>query len=226
MYKCHISLIDLFFSKLVFVQITVYIYHFSCQYLLVLLWNTEKINLKSASEYKYLGQSNCYSINGVDDAERFRVVTVQYSLLSFMLLSLIYFSLLLYWEMRIGVLLCMATSFCLLPIFRKLWILFMSARKTKTVYLQCLQLYYGWETSHSSLLIMKIMLNLWLMKVRVFQKVLCELWCKCWRFSCSEIFFLSCYLILLCQCHIFCKINFFIKKVQYKEIAANFVDQA
>uniref|UniRef100_A0A251L150 Myosin motor domain-containing protein n=1 Tax=Manihot esculenta TaxID=3983 RepID=A0A251L150_MANES len=35
----------------------------------------EKINLKSASEYKYLGQSNCYSINGVDDAERFRVVT-------------------------------------------------------------------------------------------------------------------------------------------------------
>ncbi|CAH8328988.1 unnamed protein product [Eruca vesicaria subsp. sativa] len=34
----------------------------------------EKLNLKSAHEYKYLGQSNCYSINGVDDAERFHSV--------------------------------------------------------------------------------------------------------------------------------------------------------
>ncbi|KAK3033693.1 hypothetical protein RJ639_033917 [Escallonia herrerae] len=34
----------------------------------------EKLNLKSASEYKYLGQSDCYSIAGVDDAEQFRVV--------------------------------------------------------------------------------------------------------------------------------------------------------
>ncbi|CAN6820126.1 unnamed protein product [Brassica oleracea] len=34
----------------------------------------EKLNLKSAREYKYLGQSNCYSINGVDDAERFHTV--------------------------------------------------------------------------------------------------------------------------------------------------------
>ncbi|KAJ8759271.1 hypothetical protein K2173_006791 [Erythroxylum novogranatense] len=33
-----------------------------------------KINLKSASEYKYLNQSNCYSINGIDDAEYFCVV--------------------------------------------------------------------------------------------------------------------------------------------------------
>ncbi|KAJ8770010.1 hypothetical protein K2173_009093 [Erythroxylum novogranatense] len=33
-----------------------------------------KVNLKSASEYKYLSQSNCYSINGVDDAEHFGVV--------------------------------------------------------------------------------------------------------------------------------------------------------
>lgn len=35
----------------------------------------EKLNLKSANEYKYLRQSNCYSINGVDDAEQFRIVT-------------------------------------------------------------------------------------------------------------------------------------------------------
>ncbi|WOH07497.1 hypothetical protein DCAR_0726927 [Daucus carota subsp. sativus] len=34
----------------------------------------EKLNLKSASEYKYLSQSNCYTISGVDDAEEFRVV--------------------------------------------------------------------------------------------------------------------------------------------------------
>ncbi|KAK1390224.1 Myosin-1 [Heracleum sosnowskyi] len=34
----------------------------------------EKLNLKSANEYRYLSQSNCYSISGVDDAEEFRVV--------------------------------------------------------------------------------------------------------------------------------------------------------
>ncbi|KAL5721307.1 Myosin-1 [Ranunculus cassubicifolius] len=35
----------------------------------------EKLNLKEAHEYKYLKQSNCYSIAGVDDAERFHTVT-------------------------------------------------------------------------------------------------------------------------------------------------------
>eukprot|EP00268_Persea_americana_P032470 TRINITY_DN3195_c0_g1_i1.p1 TRINITY_DN3195_c0_g1~~TRINITY_DN3195_c0_g1_i1.p1 ORF type:complete len:974 (-),score=224.12 TRINITY_DN3195_c0_g1_i1:1265-4186(-) len=34
----------------------------------------EKLNLKSAHDYKYMKQSNCFSITGVDDAERFRVV--------------------------------------------------------------------------------------------------------------------------------------------------------
>ena len=38
--------------------------------------SSEKINLKIASEYKYLRQSNCYTITGVDDAERFYAVTV------------------------------------------------------------------------------------------------------------------------------------------------------
>ncbi|XP_027362944.1 myosin-1 [Abrus precatorius] len=34
----------------------------------------EKLNLQSAEDYKYLRQSNCYSITGVDDAEEFRIV--------------------------------------------------------------------------------------------------------------------------------------------------------
>ncbi|KAI3778635.1 hypothetical protein L2E82_08016 [Cichorium intybus] len=34
----------------------------------------EKLNLKNAHEYKYLQQSNCYTIFGVDDAEQFRIV--------------------------------------------------------------------------------------------------------------------------------------------------------
>ncbi|XP_010557555.1 PREDICTED: myosin-1-like [Tarenaya hassleriana] len=34
----------------------------------------EKLNLMSAHQYKYVGQSNCYSIDGVDDAERFHSV--------------------------------------------------------------------------------------------------------------------------------------------------------
>ncbi|THU73394.1 hypothetical protein C4D60_Mb04t22380 [Musa balbisiana] len=33
-----------------------------------------KLNLRKADEYKYLKQSNCYTISGVDDAERFHVV--------------------------------------------------------------------------------------------------------------------------------------------------------
>ncbi|KAL5825982.1 hypothetical protein ACOSQ3_017817 [Xanthoceras sorbifolium] len=34
----------------------------------------EKLNLRSANDYKYLRQSSCHSIIGVDDAEQFRVV--------------------------------------------------------------------------------------------------------------------------------------------------------
>ncbi|MBA0656289.1 hypothetical protein Goklo_008658, partial [Gossypium klotzschianum] len=34
----------------------------------------EKLNLKDVNEYKYLNQSNCYAISGVDDAEQFHIV--------------------------------------------------------------------------------------------------------------------------------------------------------
>ncbi|KAA3462498.1 myosin-1-like isoform X2 [Gossypium australe] len=34
----------------------------------------EKLNLKDVNEYKYLNQSNCYAITGVDDAEQFHIV--------------------------------------------------------------------------------------------------------------------------------------------------------
>ncbi|KAK1419770.1 hypothetical protein QVD17_29087 [Tagetes erecta] len=35
----------------------------------------EKLNLKSVHEYKYLQQSNCYTIHGINDAEEFGIVT-------------------------------------------------------------------------------------------------------------------------------------------------------
>ena len=38
--------------------------------------DTDKLNMKKADEYKYLKQSCCYSIAGVDDAQMFRTVTV------------------------------------------------------------------------------------------------------------------------------------------------------
>ncbi|KAL1135171.1 hypothetical protein V6Z11_A12G156300, partial [Gossypium hirsutum] len=34
----------------------------------------EKLNLKDVNEYKYLNQSNCYAITGMDDAEQFHIV--------------------------------------------------------------------------------------------------------------------------------------------------------
>lgn len=42
------------------------------------LRKTEKLNLRSADEYKYLRQSGCFSISGVDDAEQFGIVMVDF----------------------------------------------------------------------------------------------------------------------------------------------------
>ena len=114
---------------------------FSCSlaFSAVSYMSTEKISLKIASEYKYLRQSNCYTITGVDDAERFRVVTVCFWLPIFLHIAfflrfflfcveIIFFT----YEFAYG-----------LTTFRKLWMLFMSVRKTKRVYLQCLLQYCG-----------------------------------------------------------------------------------
>lgn len=49
--------------------------------------------------------------------------------------------------------------------YRKPWMLFMLAKRTKRVYLQCLLLYCGWGISPSLWLIMRTMLKLCLTKV-------------------------------------------------------------
>jgi len=53
----------------------------------VLFYNSEKLNLLNAEEYKYLRQSNCYSISGVDDAEEFRIVKV-YTLFTYICIDI------------------------------------------------------------------------------------------------------------------------------------------
>lgn len=59
-----------YYYQIVFFSNTI----FHCLFLL--LHVTDMLNLKSADEYKYLQQSNCYSITGVNDAEEFHVVKV------------------------------------------------------------------------------------------------------------------------------------------------------
>jgi len=39
---------------------------------------SEKLHLQNAEDYKYLKQSNCYSITGVNDAEEFHIVMVHF----------------------------------------------------------------------------------------------------------------------------------------------------
>lgn len=69
---------DSFSSFMLCLLVTAFFLYFLCLYNL-LPCNTEKLNLNSATEYKYLRQSDCYSISGVDDAEEFRIVMVLYS---------------------------------------------------------------------------------------------------------------------------------------------------
>lgn len=43
---------------------------------MILFSCAEKLNLKVASEYKYLNQSDCMTIDGVDDAKKFQRLRV------------------------------------------------------------------------------------------------------------------------------------------------------
>lgn len=72
---------QLFYFLLAFVHISLLphppllVFHLALGYIFYVLY-AEKLNLKNADEFKYLRQSNCYTISGVDDAEQFRVVMV------------------------------------------------------------------------------------------------------------------------------------------------------
>lgn len=43
---------------------------------MILFFCAEKLNLRAASEYKYLNQSDCMTIDGVDDAKKFHRLQV------------------------------------------------------------------------------------------------------------------------------------------------------
>jgi len=109
-----------------------------CFYVIVcLIYNSGKLNLQNAEGYKYLSQSNCYSITGINDAEEFRTVMVNYLCrLKIICLHRLFnnFLLLLHTKMNI-----------LLPTSRKLLMLSTLVKKTRRMYLQCLLRYYGLE---------------------------------------------------------------------------------
>mgnify|MGYP000886475063 CR=1 FL=1 len=46
----------------------------------------EKLNLRMASEYRYVNQSDCLAIHGVDDAQKFHMLMVSLLLLVFVIL--------------------------------------------------------------------------------------------------------------------------------------------
>jgi len=47
----------------------------------------ERLNLRAASEYKYLNQSDCMTIDGVDDAKKFHRLMVYYFTVHFLNIS-------------------------------------------------------------------------------------------------------------------------------------------
>ena len=136
--------------------------NWACKYLLIhyhFLSCAERLNLRAASEYKYLNQSDCMTIDGVDDAKKFQRLMVYHLLVH--LLNNTFF------KFVHGLL----RSHAIFPCFyvlspRKHWMLFEWAKRIKSWSLRCLLQYYGWETYHSKLLTMKITLRWWRMKVR------------------------------------------------------------
>lgn len=47
-------------------------------YEIILFSSAERLNLRVASEYKYLNQNDCMTIDGVDDAKNFHQLMVYY----------------------------------------------------------------------------------------------------------------------------------------------------
>jgi len=103
-----------------------------------LIYNSGKLNLQNAEDYKYLRQSNCYSITGINDAEEFRTVMVRHLCrLKMICLHRLFNDFLLLLDTKMNI---------LLPTSRKLLMLSTLVKKTRRMYLQCLLQYYGWET--------------------------------------------------------------------------------
>lgn len=45
---------------------------------IILVFFAERLSLRAATEYKYLNQSDCITIAGVDDAKKFHQLVVYY----------------------------------------------------------------------------------------------------------------------------------------------------
>jgi hypothetical protein len=128
-------------------------------YRIILFSYAERLNLRAAHEYKYLNQSDCMTVGGIDDAKKFHQLKVYY-----LTMCLVYNK---HSDFISGLFKSMSFfSFCICNYRRKHLMLFEFLKRTKTWSLRCLLQYYGWEIYHSKLLTVKITLRLWVMKVR------------------------------------------------------------
>ena len=93
---------------------------------------TEMLNLRNADEYKYLSQSNCYSISGINDAEQFRIVMVPFSYSMQFFIGLILFILSIFIIEICG--LMDMTLACLLPFQEALDIVHISKEDQQSVF--------------------------------------------------------------------------------------------
>lgn len=125
---------------------------------------TDKLNIKMASEYHYLNQSNCLVIDDVDDARKFHVLMVtKIQVLQTLKDNLFFF---LVFLLPISFMYPKCHFFGLFLYFtREPQILFKFAKKIKSMHFQCLLQCYGWETYHFKQLTVKIMWRWLLMKV-------------------------------------------------------------
>lgn len=114
-------------------------YFDSCK---IILFSSERLNLRAVSEYKYLVQSDCTLIDGVNDANNFHQLMVYH-----LTVSLVYNKL-------FNFVFDLPRSHVISPLWRlqfprKRWILFKFVKKIKRWSLRCSLQYYGWEIYHS-----------------------------------------------------------------------------